>query len=129
MFQTGHAAIPGNPLGLPLPSPGRRHCTKPAHPPGLTLAGGHRVPQAPFAVGLTADDPLASVVVTRVTDEHQLGLELVLRLKDEPPPAVFHTDAANIRAGHSWGDGAARRLSQLILGDGARVWGWGSVTQ
>lgn len=78
--------------------------TCPPSRPGLTLAGGHRVPKAPFAIGLTADDPLASVVVARVTDEHQLGLELVLCLKDEPPSAMFHADAADIRTGHSWGD-------------------------
>lgn len=71
---------------------------------GLTLAGGHRLSQAPSPVGLAADDPLASVVVARVTDEHQLGLELVLGLKDEPPPAMLHADAADIGAGHSWGD-------------------------
>ena len=71
--------------------------------PGLTLAGGHRVVKAPFAIGLAVDDPLAGVVVARVTDEHQLGLELVLRLEDEPPSTVFHTDAADVRTGHSWG--------------------------
>lgn len=68
------------------------------------MAGGHRVPEAPFAIGLTADDPLASVVVARITDEHQLGLELVLCLKDEPPSAMFNADAADIGTGHSWGD-------------------------
>lgn len=67
------------------------------------MAGGQRVAEAPFAIGLAADDPLTSVVVARVTDEHQLGLELVLRLEDEPPSAVVHTHAADIRAGHSWG--------------------------
>lgn len=78
--------------------------TCPPSRPGLTLAGGHGVPEAPFAIGLTADDPLPSVVVARVADEHQLGLELVLRLKDEPPSAVFHPDAADIGTGHSWVD-------------------------
>lgn len=72
--------------------------------PGLTLAGGHGLSQTPSTVGLAADDPLAGVVVARVTDEHQLGLELILRLKDEPPAAVFHTDAADVRTGHSWGN-------------------------
>lgn len=66
------------------------------------MAGGHRFSQAPSTVGLAADDPLASVVVAGVTDEHQLGLKLVLGLKDEPPPAMLHTDAADIRTGHSW---------------------------
>lgn len=70
----------------------------------LTLTGRHRLSQAPSAIGLTADDPLASVVVAGVTDEHQLGLELILGLIDEPPPAVFHTDAADIGAGHRWGN-------------------------
>lgn len=70
----------------------------------LTLTGRHRLSQAPSAVGLAADDPLASVVVAGVTDEHQLGLELVLGLIDEPPPAVFHTDAADVGTGHSWGN-------------------------
>lgn len=74
------------------------------------MAGGHRVAEAPLAIGLTADDPLASVVVARVTDEHQLGLELVLRLKDEPPSAVFHTDAADVGTGHSWGGKTQRGL-------------------
>lgn len=68
------------------------------------MAGGQRVPEAPFAIGLTADDPLAGVVVARVADEHQLGLELVLRLKDEPPSAMLHTDVGDIGTGHSWVD-------------------------
>lgn len=68
------------------------------------MAGGHGVLEAPFAIGLTADDPLPSVVVARVADEHQLGLELVLRLKDEPPSAMLHADAADIGTGHSWAD-------------------------
>jgi hypothetical protein len=70
------------------------------------LTGGHSVPKAPSAIGLTADDPLAGVVVPRVTDEHQLGLELVLGLKDEPPSAMLHTDAADIGTGHSLGNTA-----------------------
>lgn len=78
--------------------------TCPPSAPTLTLAGGHRVPKTPFATGLTADDSLASVVVARVTDEHQLGLELVLCFKDEPPSAMLHTDAADIGASHSWTD-------------------------
>lgn len=73
------------------------------------MAGGHRLSQAPPPVGLAADDPLARVVVARVTDEHQLGLELILGLKDEPPPAVLHTDAADIRTSHSWGGGGGTR--------------------
>lgn len=102
-----------------------RHACPPS-PPGLTLAGGHRVPEAPFAIGLTADDPLSSVVVARVADEHQLGLELVLRLKDEPPPAVFHTDAADIGTAHSWADkerwrGLINELRKTL----ARVQSWG----
>lgn len=52
---------------------------------------------------------MARVVVARVTDEHQLGLELILGLKDEPPPAVLHTDAADIRTSHSWGGGGGTR--------------------
>lgn len=83
--------------------------------PRLTLAGGHRLPQAPSTVGLAADDPLACVVVARVTDEHQLGLELILGLKDEPPPAMLHTDAADIRTGHSWGNkGQGRELANWL---------------
>lgn len=83
--------------------------------PRLTLAGGHRLPQAPSTVGLAADDPLACVVVARVTDEHQLGLELILGLKDEPPPAVLHTDAADIGTGHSWGNkGQGRELANWL---------------
>lgn len=77
--------------------------TCPPFPPGLTLAGGHRVVKAPFAIGLAVDDPLAGVVVARVADEHQLGLELVLCLEDEPPSTMFHTNAADVRTGHSWG--------------------------
>lgn len=74
---------------------------------GDDLAGGRRVPETPFAIGLTADDPLASIVVARVTDEHQLGLELILCLKDKPPSAMLHADATDIRTGHRdtlWGD-------------------------
>lgn len=64
------------------------------------------------------DDPLAGVVVARVTDEHQLGLELVLRLEDEPPSTVFHTDAADVRTGHSWGGYEAKgRFISLIVDD------------
>lgn len=81
----------------------------PVRPQALTLTGRHRLSQAPSAIGLAADDPLASVVVAGVTDEHQLGLELVLGLIDEPPPAVFHTDAADIGTGHSWGNKAQGR--------------------
>ena len=87
--------------------------TCPPFPPGLTLAGGHRVVKAPFAIGLAVDDPLASVVVARVTDEHQLGLELVLRLKDEPPSTVFHTDGADVRIVYSIED-AALAVGEVI---------------
>lgn len=91
----------------------------PTSPPGLTLAGGHRIPEAPLAISLTADDPLAGVVVAGVTDEHQLGLELVLCLKDEPPSAMFHADAADIGTGHSWGDKKQRGgvIDSLIMED------------
>lgn len=93
---------------------------------GLTLAGGHRVVEAPSAIGLTVDDPLASVVVARVTDENQLGLELVLRLEDEPPPAVFHADAADVRTCHSWG-GTERRggFTHSLWTTLARAQRWG----
>lgn len=60
---------------------------------------------------------MAGVVVARVTDEHQLGLELVLRLEDEPPSTVFHTDAADVRTGHSWGGTTERKIHSLIVDD------------
>lgn len=70
--------------------------------PALTFTGGHGLPDAPGAVGLAADDPLARVVVARVADEHQLGVVVVLHLVGEAPAAVLHRDAAHVGARHSW---------------------------
>lgn len=67
----------------------------------LTFAGWHGLADAPLPIGLAPDDPLSCVVVARVTDEHQLGVVVVLDLIGQPPPAVLHSNAADIGAGDS----------------------------
>lgn len=67
----------------------------------LTFAGWHWLADAPLPIGLAPDDPLSCVVVARVTDEHQLGVVVVLDLIGQPPPAVLHSNAADIGAGDS----------------------------
>lgn len=64
----------------------------------LTFTGWHRIPYAPRPIGLALDDTLARVVVSRVADQHELGVVLVLDLISQPPPAVLHCDAIDIGA-------------------------------
>lgn len=67
----------------------------------LTFTGRHRFSYAPLPVGLAPDDPLACVVVARVTDEHELGVVVVLDLVGQPPPTVLNCDAVDVGTGDS----------------------------
>lgn len=67
----------------------------------LTFTGRHRFAYAPLPVGLAPDDPLACVVVARVTDEHELGVVVVLDLVGQPPPTVLNCDAVDVGTGDS----------------------------
>lgn len=79
----------------------------------LTFAGWHGLADAPLPVGLAPDDALPCVVVARVTDEHQLGVVVVLDLVGQAPPAVLHSNAADIGTGDSWKPGKETRQSCL----------------
>lgn len=67
----------------------------------LTFTGRHWFSYAPLPVGLAPDDPLACVVVAWVTDEHELGVVVVLDLVGQPPPTVLNCDAVDVGTGDS----------------------------
>lgn len=86
---------------MPCETPGEAGLAQLPSFAALTFTGGHGLADAPRAVGLAPDDPLARVVVAGVADEHELGVVVVLDLVGQPPPAVLNRDAVDIGTGDS----------------------------